>query len=62
MFPGPKFDIKMTYWQEFRVDEEQIGVGSLHADAGGQFSALVGGLSYKPQHKVSAALKNERRF
>ena len=54
--------LKWAYWQEFGVDEEQIGVGSLHTDAGGQLDVLIGGLSHKPEHKVLAAVKNEQLF
>lgn len=41
----------ISYWEDFGVDEEQIGVGGLHTDAGGQFSALIGGLSSNPEHR-----------
>lgn len=39
------------YWQLFEADDEEIGVGRLDVDAGGQLDALIGGLSWQHVHK-----------
>lgn len=36
-----------SYWQVFVADNEQVGVGGLDINSGGQLDGLIGGLSWQ---------------
>lgn len=36
-----------SYWQLFEADNDQIRVGGLDINTGGQFDGLIGGLSWQ---------------
>lgn len=57
------FSSRLSYRQLFVGDDEQIGVGSLHFNTGGQFNALIGGLAQhrtEHKHRLSTASRTQR--